>query len=526
MLGQRKKRRFLWDVLESCCLTEFTALRPKPQALTDLLSDHVHCYHYVHGLATLFAVNLSARECQWNSFGEFHYPSGTQHAASRAAAIAFGFNPDASLARGEDASLARGDAILNQIENNTRKHWRHPFKYWQELREWHNFRTWLSANFLSPTQRPRHATPCRQCDEAAQGQPGDLPPPRRKPQCADCRLAHHADAIRRFARDLARQSDGTTFRRPPLAVAHHFMTLADKLVQDSMNDDDRDNVSNHDPRKMTEAHRRKLRRYAAAFAIRRAEPQLLSAMRLARQLKGLAKEFSDAKRNLGLPAPAQATPAPEALDRAILTLGARRKLDLLWRRNTQCDYSKRCLAYDEFYNKDVAEIASEIKTRATEKVQLLDSAEIAGAPPDDDTTTVRQQWRNVAKNWLCSRFKMRVFQWHATGIIVRDSRKTVAVADKVREACSYIRDPNAPMYEKCKDKECFGPVIKYARDAVRMATAGAELHTIKETLTEWEGGTENLQAFLFVAATAKNEKAAKLEDCWFDPSSPRRHGRG
>ena len=49
-----------------------------------------------------------------------------------------------------------------------------------------------------------------------------------------------------------------------------------------------------------------------------------------------------------------------------------------------------------------------------------------------------------------------------------------------------------------------------------MATAGATPREILRGVEDWEGGLTSLQAFFFVAATARD--GFKLQECWFDPS--------
>ena len=246
-----------------------------------------------------------------------------------------------------------------------------------------------------------------------------------------------------------------------------------------------------------------------------------AATELAGRLRTLADAFATATREVSLPPdpkPATVTSLVSA-NMARTYWGTRddisKALDRFWYRDAQCDYSKHCLNYADYYYLRVDDCPSADARDAAAKVQLLTDTE-RDTKKAESCPNTKEQWRRVARNWLCRCFRKYMYVWDGLTTI-RDSRQKINARQEVDVVVTHIDNPNATMYQRVRDEGCFDDtVVRSARVAVRMATAGATPREILRTVEDWEGGLDSLQAFFFVAATAK--EAPKLQECWFDPS--------
>ena len=191
-------------------------------------------------------------------------------------------------------------------------------------------------------------------------------------------------------------------------------------------------------------------------------------------------------------------------------------LDRFWYRDSQCDYSKHCLNYEDYYYLRVDDRTSaDARDAAAAKVELLTDTE-RDTKKEEPCPHTKEQWRRVARNWLCRCFRQYFYEWDG-GTTICDSRQKINARQEVDVVVKHIDNPDATMYQRVRDDGCFDDtVVRSARVAVRMATAGSTPRAILKTVEDWEGGLDSLQAFFFVAATAK--EGPKLQECWFDPS--------
>ena len=473
------KRDFLWDVLERCVAAPHGWPPSHTSATSTRLRDTSHvvldqdCYARARTMAAVFRAAMSART-PWHSYGRFRYPRG----AARRAALA---------PAGQGYSLPAFAALRKRL-----------------------------AVFMI------------------------IPPSQHTPRTS---------ALRRRAHELS--CGGLS----PRDVARQLRAVANQLGVNA-------------------AEKRTLRRYGCALAFYLHGPKLLSAAAVARELRRLAGAFADVASDLFQP-----NPKPDVVDlvnaqvqQAYCAAGGRaddiaRVLDRLWRRATPCDYRKHCLEYKEFYysprepphdNSPPERPHPRFTGVAAEKLEMLRNAESAVAqlpglhtcrcpagtpectrassdasstwtgmtedPPKDPPSG---GWTDVARSWVCRCFRKRIYQWTAATTIsdVRGERDLVAETTKILK---YIAQPHSAIYRRVRGevmtvgsekRECFKEVKD--RDivaAVRMATGGADPRMILRHIEEWEGGSYNLMAFFFVAATAR--KAPRLQDCWFVPECP------
>ena len=210
-------------------------------------------------------------------------------------------------------------------------------------------------------------------------------------------------------------------------------------------------------------------------------------------------------------------------------------IDRLWDRMSDCDFSKECLKYDEFHHlvvdtDDVVENvdpdADAIKARAGEKLDMLKHAR-DGAKREEECEETRDQWRRVARNWLCRGFRRRIYHWDDDKRVARNSRGIVGLDREADEVVKYIGSNDSPVYERAKPAYeraklrirwpflLSGSDRAQARDcyiaAVRMATAGSDIDEIVEVL-EWPGGKTSLYEFFFLVATQRS--GLKVQECW------------
>ena len=200
-------------------------------------------------------------------------------------------------------------------------------------------------------------------------------------------------------------------------------------------------------------------------------------------------------------------------------------LDRLWARVSNCEFGKHCLDYDEFYyvtresTSAHATPDDDTRVRATTKLALLNCA--AEEPPTKrggDPGTV-QQWRSVARNWLCRGFRRCIYVWD--GSQPHYAREGVVnLGKEVATVIEYVADIKSPAYAKvhlARHRSVLAALAglmdrsmtKHCPDVVRMVMAGYSVDDIAKRF-DWRANT--LYALLLLVATER--KGPRLQECW------------
>ena len=195
-------------------------------------------------------------------------------------------------------------------------------------------------------------------------------------------------------------------------------------------------------------------------------------------------------------------------------------IDEIWGRMSDCKFSKDCLEYDEFHFHEILqhhdEAGMQKREQAREKLDVLTGSEERAASEEP----VGDQWRRVARNWMCRGFGRRFYEWVESKGPRRarlcNGRGLVDLDEEVGGVRMYIEERDG--------SEAYGKVRSFAMQyvffrrerkdysaAVRMATAGYGIDDIGSEL-DWPGGRADLYSFLFLVAAQRAGK--RVQECW------------
>ena len=201
-------------------------------------------------------------------------------------------------------------------------------------------------------------------------------------------------------------------------------------------------------------------------------------------------------------------------------------MDALWGRNTcDCEIAKKCLAYDEFHHLELIEpTIADARHAAVQKVNMVKRVAQA-VKVDEGDSKVREQWRRLARNWLCHRFESGRFRWHDDGdggLCVKTHKG--GIVDLQSEVDDIIRCVEDGYFRDTRGKE--GDRYKFVRDranpawggpedwckAVRMAMSGSSFDEIMFDL-EWD----QVNMYEFFLAVANQRSGPRLRNIWAEP---------
>ena len=179
-------------------------------------------------------------------------------------------------------------------------------------------------------------------------------------------------------------------------------------------------------------------------------------------------------------------------------------IDKLWERDTDCDFSRYCLEFDE-YCRHRDPCTSSDGHVFTDKLAVLESA-VNGIRPDDAA------WKHVARSWLCRGFRMGYSHWE--GAIARSAKTKIDLAREAQDIVDYINDPDHKMWFRPWERNPSPETCQLYRDTLRMATAGYPVDAIEDRV-DWGGGKRAALGFLFGVAAARKpdmENAARINE--------------